>query len=699
MRRHGRNPLNRLPTGARRAVLPAVAFLCAGLVPGVRAEPQSLDDLLQMSFEDLLEVKIRSAGKREEEIRDIPASVTILTREDIERYGWTTFEELLRNVPGFYLLDNIEDRFIGTRGTVGGGVQFLVNGIPQHPSLQKTLTGTEIARLDIPVESIDRVEIIRGPMSVIYGNNAFQGVINVVTDRIDQSGPRVSASIGTEGSGRLFARAGTLFEDGFVVLNAGGYRTGGLTGAYADMMGPEQLAALSPGMHRDMDGDMDQRLGSLDLSAQWRGWEANVRYNQRDYGIYAFTPPFDEGTRVRLDTLHTSLGYAHSLGDDLGLRITGIYSQESYDAYQLDFLSPEVGGDQHQDSQRWELEADLHWRPTASVDAIAGYRLLRVDGVENQVDLAPLLDARIQLEPVTTHDLFGQASWRIAEPLRLIGGVRLTLLPDEYRSTRRQPAAAAAQREVGYVEDTTQVNGQVGALWTPTQDQVLKLTWGKASQDSDQIDLPEPERIETIEASYTLTRPGWMFSAALFQNDLSQLVRTIQRFDGASGTYLTVDDNSGRWRTRGVELIGEARPLPGLQLSASLTWQQTDDRENDIDPGYSPKLLAKLRASWASGPMTYAAYAHYVDAMDADWDFVAGTEQGVVRRIGERVPAYWNVGLNLRWDPAGPGPYANLNVSNLLDEEIRYPANELTDFRRGLIAPGRMVMGTVGWTF
>ena len=97
--------------------------------------------------------------------------------------------------------------------------------------------------------------------------------------------------------------------------------------------------------------------------------------------------------------------------------------------------------------------------------------------------------------------------------------------------------------------------------------------------------------------------------------------------------------------------------------------------------------------------MTYAAYAHYVDAMEADWDFVAGTEQGVVQRIGERVPAYWNVGLNLRWDPAGPGPYANLNVSNLLDEEIRYPANELTDFRRGLIAPGRVVMGTVGWTF
>jgi len=111
-------------------VLPVAVLLGATLAPIASAQSPSPEDLLQMSFEDLLEVKIRSAGKREEEVRDIPASVTILTREDIERYGWTTFEELLRNVPGFFVLDNIEDRFIGTRGTVGGGVQFLVNGIP-----------------------------------------------------------------------------------------------------------------------------------------------------------------------------------------------------------------------------------------------------------------------------------------------------------------------------------------------------------------------------------------------------------------------------------------------------------------------------------------------------------------------------------------------------------------------------------------
>jgi outer membrane receptor protein involved in Fe transport len=228
---------------------------------------------------------------------------------------------------------------------------------------------------------------------------------------------------------------------------------------------------------------------------------------------------------------------------------------------------------------------------------------------------------------------------------------------------------------------------------------VLKLAWGTASQDSDQFNLPEAERIETLEANYTLTRSRWMLTAGLFQNRLSQLVRTIQQLDPRTGIYTSLDDNSGRWRTRGLELIAEAQPLQALHLSASLTAQQTEDLETGIDPGYSPTLLATLKADWRRGPMTYAAYARYVDGMEADWDFVAGPEQGAVARIGEAVAGYWDLGVNLRWAPGATGPYAALNISNLLDTEIRYPANELTDFDRGLIGPGRVITATIGWAF
>lgn len=681
----------------RRGARACLAACAIAAPPTVRAG--STADLFDVPFADLLQVQVRTAGKRTEELRDIPASVTILTREEIQRDGWLTLEELLRNVPGFYVLDNIEDRFIGTRGAVGGGVQFLVNGIPQHPALQKTISGTEIARLDVPIESIDRIEIVRGPMSVIYGNNAFQGVINVVTNALDRGGPRVAATLGNGERGSLFARLGAAGQDGFAVLNASAARDGGLTGAFADLMSPAQLAALHPVMHTSLDGDLDQRLGSLDFSGQWRGWQANLRLNRRDYGIYAFSPAFDQGTRVQLDTLHGALGYAHRFSDDLGLRVTGIYSAEHYDAYRVDFLSPEVAGEQRQHSRRAELELDLHWRPSPSLDMLAGYRLLRLDGVANRAVIRPLVDVLVQLDPVTSHDLFAQASWQIAAPLRLIGGLRLSLQPDRYRLARLDRMGQRVPREEAAVDDTRPLNGQLAALWSPRPDQVLKLIWGTASQDSDQFNLPEAERIATLEANYTLTRPRWMFSASLFQNRLSQLVRTIQRVDPATGQYLTEDDNTGRWRTRGLELIAEAQPLPDLHLGASLTWQQTADLDSPLDPGYSPALLATFKADWRQGPLTIAAFGHYVDGMAAGWDFVAGPVAGVVRRIGESVPGRWDLGLNLRWAPAATGPYAALHVTNLLNAEIRYPANELTDFVQGLIGPGRLVAMTLGYAF
>jgi outer membrane receptor for ferrienterochelin and colicin len=683
------------PRSDRRPRLRLLAVLLAVLPLSPRAA-----DLLELPFQDLLQVEVRSASKRWEQVRDIPASVTILTREDIDRYGWVTFEDLLRNVPGFFVLDNIAQRFIGNRGTVGGGVQFLVNGVPQHPSRQKPLTLPEIAQLNIPVESIDRVEVIRGPMSVIYGNNAFLGVVNVVTNEIGRNGPRVSASYGSRDSGRLFARLGARSDDGFVVLNAGGYRTDGLDGAYADMMGPNQLAALVPGMHTSLDGDVPQRDLSLDLSAGWEEWTADVRWTQKHYGVYLLSPPFEDGNHVRLTTWHGALAWEHAFSETLGLRTSAIVSEERSNSYEYDFISPAMEGDQLQGYRCSELEIDLFWEPRPGLDLFAGYRFRYVDDIENRVDVPLLgLDRADRLEDVALHDLFAELGWNPTDQLRLIGGVRLSHLPDAYEYTRDDFLRGIRSEQELPVDDRNVVTGRVAALWSLDAQQVIKLIWGTAAQDNEQLSLVDPERIQTTELVYVQTQPGWTLTGSLFRNRISNIGRRIQQVDPQTGAYRSVVDNSGEWVTNGIELIGELHPLPELHLSASLTWQQTDDRESDVDIGYSPELLAKLKASWASGPMTYAAYAHYVDAMDADWDFVAGVEEGVVRRIGERVPAYWNVGLNLRWDPAAPGPYANLNVSNLLDEEIRYPANELTDFRRGLIGPGRVVMGTVGWTF
>ncbi len=576
--------------------LQAVFALCLSTFASANLAAATGDrDLLNLPFEDLLQVEIRSAGKREEQIRDIPASVTILTREEIARYGWVTFEELLRNVPGFFILDTIDERLIGSRGTVGGGVQLLVNGVPQHQTRQKALTIPEIAQMNIPVESIDRIEVIRGPMSVIYGNNAFLGVINVVTNQIGRSGPRVSASYGSRGSGRLFARLGTEGDRGFVVLNAGGYRTDGLDADYADMMGPDQLAGLVPGMHSSLDGDVPQRDVSLDLSAGWGEWTADLRYTEKDYGVYLFTPSFDDGNQARLTTWHAALGWEHAIADNLGLRASAVVSEERVNLYEIDFISPAIDGGQQMHYRRWDLELDLVWDPQPNLNLLAGYRFRRVDDVENAAAIPPLADQTNRVGAFATHDLFAELAWKPVDRLRFVGGVRLSRLPSAYSYTSDNFLTGIRTDEEIAVDDRNLLTGRVAALWSLDGQQVVKLIWGTAAQDNDQIQFPEPERIETTELVYVQTRPGWTLSGSLFRNQTSNIVRTIQRVDSANGDYQVVDDNSGEWTTNGVELIGELRPLPGLNLSASATWQHTEDRKTGIDPGYSPALLAKAQ--------------------------------------------------------------------------------------------------------
>jgi hypothetical protein len=497
----------------------------------------------------------------------------------------------------------------------------------------------------------------------------------------------------------LFARAGTAVPDGHVVVNAGVSQSAGLDGDYRDMMGAQQLAALVPGMDDSMDGRMEQRDLSLDLSAGWRGWTADLRYAEKDYGFYFLTASFDDGNRARLSTWHAAVGWEHAFTDQMGVRASGIFSEEHGKVDEFDFLSPAVKGDQQLQARRWDLELDVYFDPQPNLGLTAGYRFRLADDIENRAFVPSLVDVRNQVDDVRLHDLFAEVGWSPLAPLRLTGGLRLSRLPASYGYTSEDYLNGTRREDDFPVDDRSLLTGRVAALCSLDAHQVVKLIWGNAAQDNEQIQFAEPERIKTVELNYLGTTPRWTLGASLFRSRISNIVRTIQQLDTSTGNYSAVDDNSGEWRTCGLERIAEAHPLPSLNLAFSATWQHTEDRESGVDPGYSPDLLLKFKADHRRAPITQAVYAHYVSGMDADWDFVAGPTPGVTRRIGERVDGYWKVGVNPRYEHPGSGLYAKLNAANMLDAEIRYPANQLADFTRGLIGPGPVVTARVGWKF
>ncbi|MSR83817.1 MAG: HAMP domain-containing protein [Candidatus Latescibacteria bacterium] len=173
------------------SVLTLLAICLLGALPGLAAAADSngkqvMEELLDLSLEELLQVKISTAAKYEQLGADAPASVTVVTAEDIALYGYRNLAEILRHAAGFYSSDDRNYTYLGVRGfsrpsDYNNRVLFLVDG---H-ALNESVFGQGLFANETPfdMDSIQQVEIVRGPGSALYGSYAMFAVVNVVTRR------------------------------------------------------------------------------------------------------------------------------------------------------------------------------------------------------------------------------------------------------------------------------------------------------------------------------------------------------------------------------------------------------------------------------------------------------------------------------------------------------------------------------------
>lgn len=146
-----------------------------------------LSDTLKSVEKLFFQQGISTAGKRNQSIGQIPASVVIVSKEEIAAQGYQSVPEILENVTGLYLFrDNSwsgGDPIVGMRGFFSQGfnndIIILVNGVNMY---EEYWGFYPFSRFPIGVEAIDRIEIVRGPMSVLYGSGAFFGAINIITN-------------------------------------------------------------------------------------------------------------------------------------------------------------------------------------------------------------------------------------------------------------------------------------------------------------------------------------------------------------------------------------------------------------------------------------------------------------------------------------------------------------------------------------
>jgi iron complex outermembrane recepter protein len=182
-------------------------------------------DLGVLSIDQLLNVTVTSAGQKEQKLSDVAAAMTVITSEDIERSGAMNIPDLLRYVPGVEVGQaNNSDVGVGIRGLGGVFSSRLLVLVDGRSIYDPVFGGVEWQFQQMMMDNIERIEVIRGPGATVWGANAVNGVINIITkDSADTQGGLVSTVYGTKEEGTGSFRYGLTPTQGLTLRLYGQY--------------------------------------------------------------------------------------------------------------------------------------------------------------------------------------------------------------------------------------------------------------------------------------------------------------------------------------------------------------------------------------------------------------------------------------------------------------------------------------------
>ncbi|MFL6197294.1 MAG: TonB-dependent receptor domain-containing protein [Thermoanaerobaculia bacterium] len=555
-----------------------------------------------------------SASLDAEEREDSPASATILDAQRIQDRQANTLSDLAATVPGLTVVQAGaagQQTSIFTRGTDSDQTLLLWNGI----QLNDPFFGGANWQF-VPLDGVERVEVVRGPFSTLYGSNAVGGVVQVFTG--SRQGGTVTLEGGEDGYGRGGVAAGA--DLGRVRFDVTGHvRRGGgeLENDEFDSQEGVARALWSFG-----DG---MSVGLL------------ARANDSKTGIPFSGSRLTPDRRISWRENELAVPFRSERGP---WEVEAQLSRAHFDSAFRDPDDPSGFTASDTESEALRGRAVASWRRGEDLRIAFGAEAERLD-VTNGSSFGSNLDGAHQ----RTWAAFGEASWGRG-PVRLEAGLRRD------------------DNDV-YGAETSLRAGTVVKLGGNVR---LRASYGEAFRapslgelffpGSGNPDL-QPEDSRSWEVGIEREADGWRFGLTGFENRLSNLID----FDFA--TFRNV--NVGRARSRGVE--GEAGFSRGLFAAlANATWLDTEDLDTGLELLRRPKESANLTLSLRPGPWTFTLTGLYVgDRPDVDPSTFERTEN----------PSFTRVDLAARWRAlAWLSPYAR--VENLGDEEysaaLGYPS-------------------------
>ena len=316
------------------SILRPLAVLAVTSVTAANGSAQQVPEGSELLGEAALFQEVPSvtaASRYEQDPREAPASISVITREEIERYGYRTLAEALNGARGFFTSYDRNYTYVAVRGfTLPGDyntrILLLVDGHRLNDNVaDAAYVGTESA-LDLSL--VDRIEIIRGAASSLYGTNAFYAVINVITrNGRSLQGGQVQADAGTFGSYRARGLYGRKARSGVEWLVGGGYyRTNGPNLYFPEFDSPETNNGSATGLDGDRTAD-----GFAKLSYQGWSFEAGVQGRRKEVPTASFGTTFDDPRLTTRDGHSFAVArYDHPFADLSRFNVSVAYDRHRY---------------------------------------------------------------------------------------------------------------------------------------------------------------------------------------------------------------------------------------------------------------------------------------------------------------------------------------------------------------------------------
>jgi len=314
-----------------KLVLCTSLFIC--WIPGFAAAQDAppAGDLSNLDLEQLMQVKVQAASLHDQNLEDAPASVTIITQEDIRKYGYRTLGEALSSARGIYTVSDRTFTYGGVRGfslpgDFGERFLVLVNG---HNMADNIVTESSRFDQDFPLDMnlIKRIEIIRGPSSALYGTSGIFLTINVVTFSPEElKATEARAEVGSFGEKKFQAMTSLALGHGATLLLSGSLFND--AGQHSIYFPEDNSPATNYGNAINMNSQKGYHLFG---DFTWHGWNVTALFGARDeiqpisYGPAVFN---DRGTTVLDSRNFIEATYTHNFDSSRSLEW-----QISYDSY------------------------------------------------------------------------------------------------------------------------------------------------------------------------------------------------------------------------------------------------------------------------------------------------------------------------------------------------------------------------------